>query len=861
MVIAAAEQPRRIGAGPNSEMPMVNLAQLVISLPSAQQAAEHVLAGLHARTARAKRRRRRENLQKWSGRLLSPPKPVSLPDGSGRQRGGILRTQAEHGSGEGQFFDPEIKEHQSLQEQYVAYRAEKRRALKASENEAWRRAWSQEQAIRQKENDRLRQSERAKRRLIVEGLPSGQFRQIWLEGLKFRYRYKRARLKKRQAERWATIRSEWAANSTNDKLLGYKAWLRECAVADPVAARQYAWIDSMDARRAVGTAMPAAQGAEHDEQLMGLPEPDAVLPDRITSAEPEGQPEADPVSNSDVERTPVNRSRGDFRLLAAARFRVERAGDLNIGMVEDDKDGAEGAVEAGPAVWSRLRDVDDQPAGAVSGISPDHAGASPGIAAPQLETANVAAGAPLHAGMDPDAFGIEEAERDTGLGSDAEHRGTEGAQPSHAGFSIAEQAREVELRPQTQAVSGGIKSGGISTNPSQETRATASGVEVFEGNARVNNGAEHQGREVTQVSQSTVDFRDQAREVALRLQAQAAHGGIVPGSTSEDPRQETRGTDQAPESKAPAIPALPTTVERIVEIPKIPDRPEPSHRPSDQGEVSAPSTPAASGPIRSPTPAPKPSVSKSPAPAAQLVPELMPTALQAMGQTEPEHDAAPADAGATTAQASAPIVAPESPAPAAPSLAPAHASDAAMRAAAALRVQRPPIGPDPLREIVKAAEQSVNQVQAATAPPASRPANLEQPIRDEHFNPIEDKDGQRRNPLLQKIAATIIYAFNDGDQKLLDTAYTLLEVFLDAPGEAAEHIAFGVVRWHKKPNSWPNMPPPLSVAGCGQVTERIVGERQAERGDDWMWNWTGLSPIRTPARPKPGNGKDFGVGE
>jgi hypothetical protein len=154
---------------------------LVVSLPSTQQAAEHILAGLRARTARAKRRKRLGNLQQWRRRFPTVPGLAAL-DESGRRGGGMLRTQVHTDSGDNQLLDPEIKDNHSLQEQYVAYREEKRRALKASENGAWRRAWIQEQAIRQQENDRLRQSERAKRRLIVEGLPSGRFRRIWLEG-------------------------------------------------------------------------------------------------------------------------------------------------------------------------------------------------------------------------------------------------------------------------------------------------------------------------------------------------------------------------------------------------------------------------------------------------------------------------------------------------------------------------------------------------------------------------------------------------------------------------------------------------------------------------------------------------------
>jgi hypothetical protein len=180
-----------------------------------------------------------------------------------------------------------------------------------------------------------------------------------------------------------------------------------------------------------------------------------------------------------------------------------------------------------------------------------------------------------------------------------------------------------------------------------------------------------------------------------------------------------------------------------------------------------------------------------------------------------------------------------------------------MRAAAALRVQRLPIGPDPLREIVKAADQSLNQVQAASAPPASAPVQSDQPLQVEPFNPIEDENGQRRNPRLQQIAATIIHAIDRDDQGLLNAAATLLGAYLDAPGEMVVHVAGGIGKWHNKPNAWPNMPRPLSVADCGRVTERILAQRQAG-GDDRMGNRKGLPPDRVPPR-KPPSKEDFGI--
>ena len=278
--VAVSEEKRypQLGAEPSAQMLTANLARSVISLPMARQAAERILAGLRAKAGRSKRRRRMDNLQRWSSGEPTVSEPKSRPEGRRRQSGGMLRTLVQAASGEGQLPDRNIRDHHTLKQQYVAYRAKECLALKASEDEAWRRAWGQEQATRQQEIDRLRRSEQVKRTLIIEGLQPGRFRRIWLEGLKLRCRFKRDRLKKCQAERWVTIRSEWIANRIKEQPLGYKKWLRESAVADPVAARQYAWIDSMDARRAVGMVTPAAQGAEHDERLMGLSDPETALP-------------------------------------------------------------------------------------------------------------------------------------------------------------------------------------------------------------------------------------------------------------------------------------------------------------------------------------------------------------------------------------------------------------------------------------------------------------------------------------------------------------------------------------------------------------------------------------------------------
>jgi hypothetical protein len=478
--VAVSEEKRypQLGADPGAQMQAANLARPMISLPMARRAAEHILTGLRAKAGRSKRRRRMGNVQRWSSRLPTVSEPKVHPKGRGRQSAGILRTLVQADSGEGQLPDRNIRDHHSLKQQYVAYRAKERLALKVSEDEAWRRAWGQEQAIRRQETDRLRRSEQVKRRLIIEGLQPGWFRQIWLEGLKLRYRFKRARLKARQSERWARTRSQWTASRTGAEPLGYKAWLRECAATDPVAGRHHAWIDSMDARRAA--AMPAAQSQERDEQQMRPSEADGALPKTLNAAEPAAQPVAEPVSLSDMKRDPSDMSPGHFRLLAAAK-RAKIAGAPTVHeMVVESRGSAESDALAHPAAVTIQHGIDGQLGNVASRNLQNHSRASSVIAAAQAETAHVADGAVLRAGMAPDAcvekgenaFGVEVSEKDAHMDNNVGHQGRAVAQASHSGLSIGEQAREVALRSQVQAVPNRVAPGGAS-----ETRDHGTGEE------------------------------------------------------------------------------------------------------------------------------------------------------------------------------------------------------------------------------------------------------------------------------------------------------------------------------------------------------------------------------------------------
>jgi hypothetical protein len=101
---------------------------------------------------------------------------------------------------------------------------------------------------RQTENTKLRRSHDAKRSLVVRSLRPCRLRRVWLKGLDLRYREKRARLRVRQAERWTAIRSQ-IKERQEEVALSYKTWLLKQAPVDPAAARQYAWIVTMDRRR------------------------------------------------------------------------------------------------------------------------------------------------------------------------------------------------------------------------------------------------------------------------------------------------------------------------------------------------------------------------------------------------------------------------------------------------------------------------------------------------------------------------------------------------------------------------------------------------------------------------------------
>ncbi|MGF9762958.1 relaxase/mobilization nuclease domain-containing protein [Microvirga sp. 0TCS3.31] len=250
----------------------------IIRLQSAWQAAEHILAALRAKSARSKRGRRQANLQRWDRAGSIALKPNARPNGE--QRGGIMRAQAEADAAWKRFPDPDINDHSTLKRAYGVYRAKQRRASRATEDEAWQRIWSQEQAIRQHENGRLRRSEQVKRALIIDSLQPGHLRRLWLEGLKLRFRIRRNRLKVRQAERWAKTRSEWKKGRPRTEPLPYKAWLLERAATDLVAARQYSWIDSMDTRR-------DAAGA-------GVPRPEDSIREGLTGSAPGDTPASTP---------------------------------------------------------------------------------------------------------------------------------------------------------------------------------------------------------------------------------------------------------------------------------------------------------------------------------------------------------------------------------------------------------------------------------------------------------------------------------------------------------------------------------------------------------------------------------------
>ena len=242
------KEPRAASAKPAGSAPAAIFPRFSISLLSAQQAAEQLLMGLRANAAQAKRLKRRANLLRWSSGSLAAAEPKNNVEAGGRQSRGVMRAQAEAEAAWHRFPDQNINDHELLKRQYRIYRNEWHERAKAAREEFWQVAWSQERATRQTENTKLRRSHDAKRSLVVRSLRPCQLRRVWLKFLGLRYREKRARLRVRQAERWTAIRSQLKERQ-KEVALSYKTWLLKQAPGDPAAARQYAWIGTMDRRR------------------------------------------------------------------------------------------------------------------------------------------------------------------------------------------------------------------------------------------------------------------------------------------------------------------------------------------------------------------------------------------------------------------------------------------------------------------------------------------------------------------------------------------------------------------------------------------------------------------------------------
>jgi hypothetical protein len=515
----------------------------------------------------------------------------------------------------------------------------------------------------------------------------------------------------------------------------------------------------------------------------------------LTSAEVPIRPAPDSADSADVAPNPVNKSRGDFRLLAAARNRVKRAGGVSAEIVSEDREFPGSDPLAGGTTPPALPEGLD-PAGAHSKDLYHLTGLPSSIVSPENGPADVAIGTSVVTHGTPDV-----AQRRAGIdalrGGDAdtihgaEHQGIEGVGASYSGFLIAEQAQEVVLKSLTQA-----------------------------------------------------------------------ERGTVPGRTSEDPRPDSRETNQALEIAKRASPALAMPSGTATEFPKNSDPSARPYQPSEQGETLVPETPSLADSAGSHTLARTTSTPESADSDAQLVHVSGPKALEAGAQSGTNQVIVPMEGGSETAQAPVSFLVSERPGPVVPSLVPMDPSDpSAAEAVAGTSVQHPATDRGYLRESLEAMEQSGDQFQAATVPSASGHPEPNWPAQDEPFNPIEDENGQRRNPLLQQVAATIIHAFDRVDPVLQDTASILLGVCLDIPAEAAFPIADKIVQWRYVTRAWPDMPPPLSVADCGKVTERIMGERQGGKGDDWMWSWKGLSPHRPPPRPNPGRVKGVGLND
>jgi hypothetical protein len=244
------------GTGSPTIVPVAISLGSDVLLPSMWQVAEQILAGLRARAAKSRRLKRKARVQSWVCQQSTPGEPGLPLNKMIHQRIRAVRTQWETNAAWGMSPDPNINDHVSLRAEYAAYRAQRRKAIKAEGQDGWKLAWARERGTRQDEQARLRRSLDVKRSLLIRRLRRGRLRRVWLEGLNLRHRHKLAQLKARQVERWAGTRLELRTEQEHERQLSYKVWLLTRAPVDAAAARQYAWIDTMEARRSSRGAAP-----------------------------------------------------------------------------------------------------------------------------------------------------------------------------------------------------------------------------------------------------------------------------------------------------------------------------------------------------------------------------------------------------------------------------------------------------------------------------------------------------------------------------------------------------------------------------------------------------------------------------
>jgi len=822
--VAASEKKRyaQLGAEPSAQMLMANLARSVISLPMAQRAAESILASLRAEAGRSKRRRRIDQLQRWSSRVSTVSEPKMHPKGRRRQSDGMLRAQVQTDSGKGQLPDRNIRDHHSFKQQYVAYRAKERLAPKASEDEAWRRAWGQEQAIRRHETDRLRRSEQVKRRLIIEGLQPGQFRRIWLEGLKQRYRFKRARLKARQSDRWAITRSQWTASRAKVEPLDYKAWLRKCAATDPVAGRYLAWIDSMDARRA---AAPATQGHEMDEQQLRPSEADAALPKTIDASEPVAQSVAESVSCSDMKWHPSSMSPGHFRLLAAAKLAKVAGAPTIRGMIVESQGSAESDALAHPAAVAIQHGIDGQSGNVVSRNFQDGAEAALIVSAAQGEIARAPVGASLQAGIAPEAYveesekgaGVEMSERDASTNHDTEQQGTEVAQ-SDSGLSIGEQAREVALWSHTRAARGGIIPGSMSEslrdenpeiNQTPSRPATSTIVELAVGPPQ-----DHHQTELFH------ELGEQGEATVPRAPAAAGPTELpvgAPGISEHNPR--------GPEAQ------------------RVPELLSPKGR--DHVTDQAPGSALGK---ESSVPAPQPGTYLVTLVGGQTIGEQareLARWSQSLAEADEQNNRRIAEEAAHTrpeeslqcreelAEADVPQVA--------ESVIVRFTHSENVEAAIAPIGQTMPSSSDPLLASADATPETTYPVTTYGAPlSVSSEAPVQQKVQEvdpfgsiRPLDPFYNTTGRLRSKSFQIAAATAIHAWKTQDWSLMVAATDLIAIILKKPIKVAEGAVLGLLKWSQVIPNQPQLPKPLMTPEeCEKHGQMVIRDRERDKGPE-----------------------------